>query len=137
MRERDATRRRAMSAVDTNVLVRLVTRDDAKQVARAEAFVKKGAWVSHLVLAEATWVLTTVYELRPPAIARMVEMLLDHDKLMLEHPDAVAAALAQYRRRPAVGFSDCLIVEMARKAGHLPLGTFDRKLGGIDGAERL
>ena len=43
-----------MRAVDTNVLVRLVTRDDAKQVAVAEAFVARGAWVPHLVLAEAT-----------------------------------------------------------------------------------
>ena len=42
-----------MRAVDTNVLVRLVTRDDAKQVAVAEAFVARGAWVPHLVLVEA------------------------------------------------------------------------------------
>lgn len=126
-----------MRAVDTNVLVRLVTRDDARQVARAEVFVEKGAWVSHLVLAEATWVLATIYALPSSAIARMVEMLLDHDKLTLEHPDAIAAALAQYRRRPAVGFSDFLILEVARKAGHVPLGTFDRKLGGMPGAERI
>jgi predicted nucleic acid-binding protein len=43
-----------MRAVDTNVLVRLVTRDDRKQVAAAEAFVNKGAWVSTLVLMERT-----------------------------------------------------------------------------------
>jgi predicted nucleic acid-binding protein len=49
----------------------------------------------------------------------------------------VAAALAQFRRRPAVGFSDCLMVEMARKAGHLPMGTFDKALGRIEGVERL
>lgn len=42
-----------MHAVDTNVLVRLAVQDDAKQVAAAEAFVANGAWVSHLVLAEA------------------------------------------------------------------------------------
>jgi predicted nucleic-acid-binding protein len=52
-----------MRAVDTNVLVRLVTRDDRKQVAAAESFVSKGAWVSTLVLTEATWVLTAVYDL--------------------------------------------------------------------------
>ena len=39
-----------MRAVDTNVLVRLITRDDAKQVAAAEAFVANGAWVPHLAL---------------------------------------------------------------------------------------
>jgi predicted nucleic-acid-binding protein len=126
-----------MRAVDTNVLVRLVTRDDPRQLARAETFVDKGAWVSHLVLAETTWVLTSVYGLGPAGIATMLEMLLDHDKLTLEHPDAVTAALAQYRRRPASGFSDCLILEIARKAGHLPLGTFDRKLGRLEGAESV
>ena len=42
-----------------------------------------------------------------------------------------------FRSRPALGFSDCLILEIARKAGHLPLGTFDRELGKIDGAKRL
>lgn len=52
-----------MRAVDTNVLVRLVTRDDPKQVAAAESFVHRGAWVSTLVLMEATWVLTAVYDL--------------------------------------------------------------------------
>ena len=41
-----------MRAIDTNVLVRLVTRDDAKQVAGADAFVARWAWVSHLALAE-------------------------------------------------------------------------------------
>lgn len=49
-----------MRAVDTNVLVRLVARDDARQVDAAEAFVERGAWVSHLVLAEMTWVLGAV-----------------------------------------------------------------------------
>ena len=58
-----------MRAVDTNVLVRLATRDDAKQVAAAEAFIAPGAWVSHLVLAEAMWVLASVYDLGPAAIA--------------------------------------------------------------------
>jgi len=45
-----------MRAIDTNVLVRLITRDDSRQAAAAEAFVENGAWVSVLALAEATWV---------------------------------------------------------------------------------
>ena len=71
-----------MHAVDTNVLVRLITRDDEKQVAIAEAFIGRGVWAPHVVLAETMWVL-------------------------------------------------------ARKAGHLPLGTFDRNLSRLEGAERL
>ncbi len=126
-----------MRAVDTNVLVRLVTRDDPRQVAAAETFVAKGAWVSHLVLAEATWVLSAVYDLDAPEIATAVEMLLSHNDLTLQDCDVVAAALRHFRRRPALGFSDCLVLEAARKAGNLPLGTFDRELGKLDGAQRL
>ena len=67
-----------MRAVDTNVLVRLATRDDARQTAAAEAFVAAGAWVSHLVLVEVVWVLASVLGLGPERIATAVEMLLNH-----------------------------------------------------------
>jgi predicted nucleic-acid-binding protein len=126
-----------MRAVDTNVLVRLMTRDDAKQVAVAEAFVAQGAWVSHLAVAEATWVLASIYERRPDAIANAVEMLLSHEHLTLQDTETVAAAVEQFRQHPRVGFSDCLTVEVARRAGHTPLGTFDRNLGRVEGAQRL
>jgi predicted nucleic-acid-binding protein len=106
-------------------------------VAAAEEFVRSGAWVSHLVLAETAWVLASVYDLAAAQIAMAFEMLLHHESLTLQDSDAVEAALEQFRKRPAVGFSDCLIVEVARKAGHLPVGTFDRDLGKLEGAERL
>ena len=126
-----------MRAVDTNVLVRLITRDDPRQVALAEAFVAKGAWVPYLAIAEATWVLESVYERDAAAIATAVEMLLNHEQLSVQDSETVEAAVARFRRQQRVGFFDCLMVEVARKAGHLPLGTFDRALGRIDGAHRL
>ena len=126
-----------MRAVDTNVLVRLVTRDEARQVAAAEAFVEKGAWVPQLALAEATWVLSAAYDLNAAAIATAIEMLLNHKDLTLEESEVVSNALEVFRKRPALGFSDCLMLEVARKAGHLPLGTFDRTLGKLEGVERL
>ena len=61
-----------MRAIDTNVLVRLITRDDARRAAAADTFVVLGAWVGHLVLAETTWVLSTVYDLGPAAIVSRV-----------------------------------------------------------------
>jgi len=97
----------------------------------------KGAWVSLLALAESTWVLGAVYERGPDDIATGVEMLLSHKDLVLQTPDVVAAALERFRTRPALGFTDCLVLEIARKAGHLPLGTFDRGLGKLDGAHTL
>jgi predicted nucleic-acid-binding protein len=126
-----------MRAVDTNVLVRLVTRDDPRQVKAAEAFVATGAWVSHIVLVESMWVLTSVYDRAPSEIATAVEMLLSHKHLTLQDPDVVVAALAHYLEKPAIGFSDCLVLAVARKAGHLPLGSFDRSLSRLDGAQRL
>jgi predicted nucleic-acid-binding protein len=126
-----------MRAVDTNVVVRLIVRDDTKQVELAEKFVSGGAWVSHLVLAETTWVLDAVYERTSEQIAAAVDMLLNHETLTLQDADVVTLALEQFRERPAVGFSDSLVLETARKAGHLPLGTFDRDLAKLDVAERL
>ena len=126
-----------MRAVDTNVLVRLIARDDPRQVAAAEAFLSRGAWVSHVVLVEAMWVLESVYELDARAQARAVEMLLNHRDLTLQDADVVVLALERFGGRSAVSFSDCLVLEVARKAGHLPLGTFDRDLAKLDGAERL
>ena len=126
-----------MRAVDTNVLVRLITRDDPKQVASADAFVAKGAWVSHLVLAETVWVLDSVYELNSAQIATAVAMLLNHEHLTIQEADVVAAALESFRKRPGVSLTDNLIVEVARKNGHVPVGTFDRNFGRLEGVERL
>ena len=126
-----------MRAIDTNLLVRLLVRDDRRQLDAAEQFVAKGAWVSHLVLAETLWVLDAVYDRSAKQIGSAVEMLLAHTELTLQDADVVAAALGQFRARPALGFSDCLGLESARKAGHPPLGTFDRQLAKLDGTERL
>ena len=126
-----------MRSVDTNVLVRLITGDDEKQAAVAEAFVTRGAWVSHIVLAETASVLRRAYNLDDAGIAAAIEMLLNQETLSLQDAEVVTTALDEYRRRPALGFSDCLVLEIARKAGHLPLGTFDKNLSKLDGGERL
>ena len=126
-----------MHAVDTNVLVRLIARDDDAQVEAAEAFVAAGAWISHLALAETVWVLHSVYGRDREDVIASIERLLDHQHLVVSEPDVVRAALSRYRGRRTVSFSDCLLLEIARRAGHLPLGTFDRDLAKLDGAERL
>jgi predicted nucleic-acid-binding protein len=126
-----------MRAIDTNVLVRLIARDDSRQVAVAEAFIEQGAWVSVLALAEATWLLNTVYDLSSKELAKAIEMLLNHRDLTIQDPETIAAALEIFRSKPTLGFSDCLMLQLARKAGHLPLGTFDRNLARADGAQKL
>jgi predicted nucleic-acid-binding protein len=126
-----------MRAIDTNVLVRMLARDDPKQVRVADEFVAGGAWVSLLALAETIWVLTTVYARDAAEIGASVEQLLNHKDLIFQDREVVAAALEIFRSRPALGFTDCVVLEVARKAGHLPLGTFDRNLSKIDGTEKL
>jgi predicted nucleic-acid-binding protein len=126
-----------MLAVDTNVLVRLIARDDANQVQVADDFVSKGAWISHLVLAETVWVLDSVYGLSREKLTIAVEMLLNHRELTLQDSDVVAEALDNYRKRTAVDFSDCLVLSIARKAGHIPIGTFDRDFAKMEGVQRL
>lgn len=126
-----------MGAVDTNLLVRLLTRDDTAQTIRAEALIESGAWVSHLVLAETVWVLDSVHARTSTQIARAIELMLDHKQLILRDLETIGAALEGFRARPTLGFSDCLVLEIARKAGRLPLGTFDRTLARTDGAEAV
>ena len=126
-----------MLAVDTNVLVRLLARDDASQALAADQAVAKGAWVSHLVLAEAVWVLDAVYARTPKQLIAALDLLLIHESLVLQDADVVSAALSQFRAKPALGFSDCLVLETARKAGHLPLATLDKALAKLEGARKL
>jgi predicted nucleic-acid-binding protein len=95
-----------MRAVDTNLLVRLLTRDDIRQTRAAEAFIKPGAWVSHLVLVETLWVLDTVYELTHDQLTRVVEMLLEHESLSVQDSDVATSALDLYRGRPSAVLSE-------------------------------
>ncbi len=126
-----------MRAIDTNVLVKLVTGDDPKQTLAAEKFVSAGAWVSHLVLAETIGVLTTVYDRDPADLAQCIDFLLKHRDLTIQDSEVVVKALVHYRNKPSLGFSDCLVLEIARKAGHVPMGTFNRMLAKLEGAERI
>lgn len=124
-------------AIDTNVLVRLIAQDDPRQTRVAERAIANGAWVSNVVLAEATWVLKTYFGRGRGEIADIVQVLLNHDTIVLQDPDAVAEALAAFQKQKGVSFSDCLILAVACKAGHTPLCTFDRGLAIIAGVERL
>lgn len=126
-----------MRAVDTNVLVRLIARDDVAQVRRAEAFVAGGAWVSHLVLAESVWVLESVYRLGKDKLRTAISMLLEHRQLVVQDVDVVRAALDEFVTHKGVGFTDCLVVAIARQHGHVPVGTFDRKLSRLPDARPL
>jgi len=126
-----------MRAVDTNVLVRLIVQDDSRQLAAARQFIGEGVWVSVLALAEAIWVLESGYGFSDSEIARAILMLLENQGLIVQDHDTIQSALELYQARPALGFTDCLLVQLARDAGHLPIGTFDRKLAKVHGAQQI
>jgi predicted nucleic-acid-binding protein len=127
-----------MRAVDTDVIIRLATRDDERQVAAAEAYIgARGAWVSHVVLVEVAWVLESVYGFERPRLAAAIALLLEQEHLVVQEPDVAAAALELYRSGGGSDFADCMILEVARGSGNLPLGTFDRQLAKLEGSERL
>ena len=126
-----------MWAVDTNVLVRALTGDDPQQSPAAEAFFRAHApvWVSHAVLMETVWVLDSVYDCGKLELVKALTRILDNRMLALEEPNVVRTALALYRSRGRIDFEDCMILEIARKAGHLPLATFDKALGKAAGSQ--
>ncbi len=126
-----------MRAIDTNVVVRLRARDDASQYEAAKAFVASGAWVSLIALVESVWVLQSYYRRSAEEIGDAIAALLQNESLVLDDANVVAAALESFRRAPSEGFADYMMLELARKAGHLPLGTFDSNLAKLPGAERL
>jgi len=125
-----------MQAVDTNLLVRALTCADPRQSPVAETFIRNQApvWVSHVVLVETIWVLESVYGCGKPQLIEAMTRIIDNKDLFLEEPAIVRAALALYQTEKKVHFEDCMMLEIARKAGHLPLATFDKALGKLEGA---
>ena len=89
------------------------------------------------MLAEAVRVLDAVYARTPAQLIAALELLLVHESLVVQDADVVSLALTHFRAKPALGFSDCLVLEVARKAGHLPLATFDKALAKRSGAQKL
>jgi predicted nucleic-acid-binding protein len=83
-----------VTAVDTNVLVRFLTRDAPKQTAAAKALFEAGPiWIAKTVLLETRWVLSSLYGFEDQAIAEALIKLLGLENVHAEDESAVAAAL--------------------------------------------
>ncbi len=83
-----------MVAVDTNVLVRLLTEDEPKQAAAARAlFATESIWIPKTVLLETWWVLHSMYGFDGNAIYHAFTKLLGLKNVRLEDQDSVATAL--------------------------------------------
>jgi len=131
-----------MPAVDTNVLVRYVIQDDAKQLAAAKRVFQEcigqglTLFVPVTVALELEWVLRSRFELSKDESVGVLSNLLSAAELTFESEQALDVALHLYRTSSA-DFADCLHVALASQAGELPLWTFDRRAGNVSGARRI
>ncbi len=114
-----------MLAVDTNVVVRLVTNDDAKQAERAAAlFSSTGIYLPLTVLLETEWVLRYSYGLEPDAILRSLRGVLGLPNVTVAYPPDVHRALVLFEK--GMDFADAL--HLATSSLAMGFKTFDAKL---------
>ena len=127
-----------MAAIDTNVLVRLVTKDDESQYKKAQAFVERHepVLVTQLSVLELVWVLMSRYGLDKERTCQVVQALLETRELNIQAPSVLEAALKTWKKSKA-DFADCFILETVTDASERPLGTFDTALGKLEGCKQL
>ncbi len=122
-----------MKAVDTNILVRLVTRDDERQAAAAEALVEAGnVLILPTVVLETEWVLRSRYGLSRRRIADGLTTLLGQPEIAVASGKAVAGALAAYAE--GGDFADHLHFALAAEQGAAAFVTFDGDFVAVAGA---
>ncbi|HRZ23561.1 MAG TPA: type II toxin-antitoxin system VapC family toxin [Candidatus Contendobacter sp.] len=128
-----------MIAIDTNVLIRVLVDDpdapDQCEQARELLLTHGLAWIAQIVLVETVWVLESVYGFGRAEILNIIERIRENPALELEAADRLDEALALYRDSTA-DFADSLILVAATQR-RLILHTFDRKLGRLNGAQRI
>lgn len=130
-----------MIGLDTNVLVRYITRDDRVQAARADRLMDSlsadsPAFVNRIVLCELVWVLGRGYRYERPAIAGVIETILSSEALVVEDHELAMEALARYRDED-LDFADALIGAINLAAGCSTTARFDDAAAGLAGFELL
>lgn len=128
-----------MIAIDTNILVRVLTDDDESplqtQLARQLVQRAKRVYISQIVQVELVWVLERAYELDKNQIILALTLLKDNPLYQLQHPIQFELALQRFIVNSA-GFADALIV-VESEQNQLMLWTFDRKLAKQRGVQYL
>jgi predicted nucleic-acid-binding protein len=111
-------------AVDTNVVVRLLTGDDAKQAVAAKAlFAAEPIWIAKTVLLEASWVLRSLYGFEESAIREAFTKLLGLENVSTEDEPAVATALGLTLQ--GIDFADAL--HLSSRPPHAAFVSFDHR----------
>ena len=118
-----------MIALDTNILVRLITGDDPVQAREAEALLKSGEdafFIPDIVLAELTLVLMRRYAFSRRDVGEVLSALLDRRDVVFEEEERVRAAGGGFVE--GIDLADGLIMEISRAAGCARLASFDEAL---------
>jgi predicted nucleic-acid-binding protein len=120
-----------MRGLDTNVLVRYLTQDDASQSRRANAVFERASaggdriHVDAVVLCELVWVLRTAYGHDRATVASTLAKLLEAAQLSIDDRDLVREAARRYSSGPG-DFADYMLALRCRSAGCDTTLTFDR-----------
>lgn len=124
-----------MRGIDTNVLVRYLTQDNAAQSKAVDALVKAAAaggeplHVDDVVLCETVWVLRAAYSQDKASIADVLEKVLATSQFSFDDRDLLTRALSDFRNGKG-DFADYVIGRRNRRAGCDRTATFDRSLKG-------
>jgi len=126
-----------MIGLDTNLLIRYLTKDDSAQYAKASRLIEQAVQrderllVNSIVLCEITWVLDAAYKYSRADIADALERILHTAQFDVERAPEARQALDDFRSTQA-GFADALIGRINRSLGAPRTATFDRGLKGLD-----
>jgi predicted nucleic-acid-binding protein len=121
-----------MIGLDTNVLVRYLVRDDARQAASATRVIESlchpedPGVVTLVVLCELVWVLDRGYGYERASIAGVLRRILSADDLHVEHSELAWQSLNLYEEGEA-DFADYLIGLCGRAQKAEITYTFDRR----------
>ena len=126
-----------MTGLDTNVLVRYITQDDAAQSANAVRVINAltpdaPGFISLTAITELAWVLESGYGMTRRDIAYALRRLNDSLEIRVEGAAAVRKAVNLYESR-VLDIADCLIASSGAAAGCEHTLTFDRKAARIEG----
>lgn len=125
-----------MIGLDTNLLVRYLTQDDAAQSKRATRIIDSAIeagedlYLNHIVVCELTWVLARAYGYAKDELLGVLEMILAAGQFAFEDKDALWRALESFRGSRA-DFADCLIGVKNATAGCRTTVTLDRAAAGL------
>ena len=124
-----------MIGLDTNVIVRYLTADDAAQLRAVDRLVARAIdqeellAISHGVLAETVWVLEAAYGYPKADLLTALDAILETRQFFIEDKDSVRAAIEDYRAGKG-DFSDYLFARHYGRLGCDTMATFDRSLRG-------